>query len=68
MPAKMPDYTIHGIQRLCIYYDRYGLTANPNVLTWLLGRKPTTFVEYVRRELKEPSVPRTGFEPGAIKK
>ena len=32
-------------------YSRYGIAGNPNVLTWLLGRKPTSFKEYVIREL-----------------
>ncbi len=34
-------------------YSNYGIAGNSNVLTWLLGRKPTTFAEYVERELKE---------------
>jgi uncharacterized protein YbjT (DUF2867 family) len=62
VPVKMSDYTVHGIERLFTYYNRHGLTGNPNVLAWLLGRKPTTFAEYVRRELKDPSVPRNAFE------
>ncbi|MFJ5778924.1 SDR family oxidoreductase [Streptomyces sp. NPDC093094] len=37
--------------RLFGHYSRYGITGNPNVLTWLLGRPPTTLREYVRREL-----------------
>lgn len=32
-------------------YSRYGIAGNANVLTWLLGRKPTSFKEYVKREL-----------------
>jgi hypothetical protein len=27
------------------------LTGNPNVLTWLLAREPTSFAEYVSRAL-----------------
>ena len=37
--------------RLFDHYGRYGITDNPNVLTWLLGRPPTGFDEYVRRSL-----------------
>src|SRR5262249_38099305 len=44
---EMPDYTIDTLYRLFIYYGRYGIVGNPNVLTWLLSRAPTTFVEYV---------------------
>jgi len=32
------------------YYDRHGLVGNPNVLGWLLGRKPTTFTDFVSRQ------------------
>ena len=46
------DYTIDGMLRLFMHYDRYGITGNPNVLRWLLGREPTSFSDYVRRELR----------------
>lgn len=29
-------------ERLVLWYERYGLNGSPNVLQWLLGRKPTT--------------------------
>ncbi len=31
-------------------YSRHDFIGNPNVLAWLLGRPPTTFEEFVRRE------------------
>jgi hypothetical protein len=37
--------------RLFDHYGRYGITGNPNVLSWLLGRSPTTFFDYTRRSL-----------------
>jgi hypothetical protein len=40
--------------RLFDHYGRYGITGNPNVLTWLLGRPPTSFDEYVQRSLAAP--------------
>jgi uncharacterized protein YbjT (DUF2867 family) len=46
-----PDYTRDAMRRLVEHYDSYGITGNPNVLTWLLGREPTSFAEYVRRAL-----------------
>ena len=46
-----PDYTIDGMLRLFGHYDRYGITGNPNVLGWLLGRAPTSFADYVKRAL-----------------
>lgn len=45
--------------RLFGHYSRYGITGNPNVLTWLLGRTPTTLREYVARELEKASLPVT---------
>ncbi|HYY18499.1 MAG TPA: NmrA family NAD(P)-binding protein [Streptosporangiaceae bacterium] len=46
-----PDYTRDAMRRLAEHYDSYGITGNPNVLSWLLGREPTSFAEYVRRAL-----------------
>lgn len=51
LPAQAPDYTVDGFTRLVNQYDRYGILGNPNVLRWLLGREPTAFADYVRREL-----------------
>ena len=45
------EYAYDVMYRLFGHYSRYGITGNPNVLTWLLGRKPTTLREYVQREL-----------------
>lgn len=50
--AHMGDYQKQGMRRLFEYYGEHGIFGNPNVLTWLLGRRPTTFEEYVRREMR----------------
>jgi len=34
-------------------YSSHDFIGNPNVLTWLLGRPPTTFEQFVRREFHE---------------
>jgi uncharacterized protein YbjT (DUF2867 family) len=57
--ARMPsvtawDDTADWLYRLFGYYDRYGIVGNPNVLSWLLGRAPTSFADYVARELAKP--------------
>lgn len=44
-------YTLEAIQALSDTYTKYGLTGNSNVLTWLLGRKPSTFKDYLEREM-----------------
>ena len=31
------------------HYDRHGFLGNPNILTWLIGRAPTRYRDYVRR-------------------
>ena len=31
-------------------YSQYDFVGNPNVMTWLLGRAPTTVEEYLRKE------------------
>lgn len=33
-------------------YSSHDFVGNPNVLTWLLGRNPTSFEQFVQRELK----------------
>jgi uncharacterized protein YbjT (DUF2867 family) len=50
-PSEADDYRLDAMFRLFDHYGRYGITGNPNVLSWLLGRPPTSFDEYVRRRL-----------------
>jgi uncharacterized protein YbjT (DUF2867 family) len=49
--AHAPGYTRDALRRLFAHYDSYGLTGNANVLRWLLGREPTTFRDYVSRDV-----------------
>lgn len=46
------EFPYDAMYRLWGRYSRYGITGNPNVLGWLLGRPPTTLREYVTRELR----------------
>lgn len=39
--------------RLLVYYNQRGLTGNINVLQMLLGRKPTSYVEWARLKADE---------------
>jgi uncharacterized protein YbjT (DUF2867 family) len=50
------------LTRLMTYYDAFGITGNPNVLRWLLGREPGTMRGYVRRALDAAA---TGQDPEA---
>lgn len=49
--SEAEDYRQDALFRLFGHYGRHGITGNPNVLTWLLERPPTSFREYVRRNL-----------------
>ncbi len=48
------DYGVLAFERMFLYYDRFGLSGNSNVLRWLLGREPGTYAGYVRREVARP--------------
>ncbi|WP_255326518.1 SDR family oxidoreductase [Sphingobium sp. EM0848] len=45
------DWTASAIERLFLYYDRFGLNGNANVLRWLLGREPGTFLDFARLQI-----------------
>ena len=51
LPSEEEDYRREAMARLFDHYGLHGITGNPNVLTWLLGRPPTSFAHYVRRVL-----------------
>ena len=44
--AKIP-HQISAVQALHVCYSKHDFVGNPNVLTWLLGRTPTTFEQFV---------------------
>jgi uncharacterized protein YbjT (DUF2867 family) len=50
-PSEEDDWRRDAMVRLFDHYGRHGITGNPNVLGWLLGRPPTRFEEYVSRSL-----------------
>jgi uncharacterized protein YbjT (DUF2867 family) len=52
--TEAEDHRMDAMVRLFDHYGRYGITGNPNVLAWLLGRAPTSFAQYVHRSLKAP--------------
>ncbi len=43
-------YQAEVIRAISARYSSHDFIGNPNVLTWLLGRPPTTFEQFVRRE------------------
>jgi len=47
--AGLGDYAVETLLKMFCYYDQNGLWGNPNVLGWLLQRRPHSFVEFVER-------------------
>lgn len=45
-------YQAKALCAISARYSSHDFIGNPNVLTWLLGRRPTTFKEFVRREFR----------------
>lgn len=46
-------YQTEVLRSISSRYSSHDFIGNPNVLTWLLGRPPTTFEQFVRREFHE---------------
>jgi uncharacterized protein YbjT (DUF2867 family) len=41
------------MERLILYYNRHGLQGNPNILEWLIGKKPTDHKTWMNSRLEE---------------
>ena len=46
------SYQRHTLLKMFQHYRKFGFSGNPLVLSWLLGRQPTTLENCLRRELK----------------
>lgn len=58
--SGLGDYQVNTLVRMFRYYADYGFEGNSHVLSWLLGRAPTSFEDFVARTVREQvSVPRT---------
>jgi NAD(P)H dehydrogenase (quinone) len=49
---KLDDYAIDTLSKMFAFYDEHGFGASSFTLDALLGRRPTSFEEFLRRELK----------------
>ena len=47
--SGLGDYQVETLVKMFRYYERHGFWGNPRVLSWLLGRPPTTFAAFVER-------------------
>lgn len=44
------SHQIKVVRSICARYSSHDFTGNPNVLTWLLGRRPTSLEQFIRSE------------------
>ena len=47
--SGMGNYQVLTLIKMFCYYESYGFTGNTNALSYLLGRQPTSFAEFVNR-------------------
>jgi uncharacterized protein YbjT (DUF2867 family) len=47
--AGMNDYQVTTLINMFAYYEKFGLSGNPHVLSWLLHRPPTSFETFVKK-------------------
>ena len=46
------DYQVDTLIKMFQHYNEHGFNGNPNVLGWILGRKPNDFSSFILRTLK----------------
>jgi uncharacterized protein YbjT (DUF2867 family) len=49
LAGGIPKHVVETRAAMFEHYDHAGLVGNANVLEWLLGRKPTSFLDFARR-------------------
>lgn len=47
--AGLNEYAVETLRKMFVYYERFGLVGNASVLSWLLGRSPTSLVSFIQR-------------------
>jgi len=45
-------YTRDAAERMLLYYNRRGIVGSPNIMGWLLGRKPLGIAEWVKEQTR----------------
>ena len=46
------DYQVNTLLKMFKHYNEHGFVGNPNVLTWILGRKPNDFSSFILRTIQ----------------
>jgi uncharacterized protein YbjT (DUF2867 family) len=50
---RQVTHQVRVLRAITARYSSHDFVGNPNVLSWLLGRPPTTFEEYVRQQARK---------------
>jgi len=50
------DYQVNTLHTMFHHYKEHGFAGNPNVLTWLLGRRPNDFASFIHRTMQERTI------------
>jgi len=53
LKTPFQKHTLEVLESISAWYSRHDFLGNSNVLEWLLGRKPTTFEQFVKRSIAE---------------
>jgi uncharacterized protein YbjT (DUF2867 family) len=51
--SGMGDYQLEALTSMFRYYARHGLHGNPQVLSWLLQRRPTTLDDFIENKIHQ---------------
>jgi uncharacterized protein YbjT (DUF2867 family) len=62
-PSRFP-YQARLLKAIGDHYSNHDFIGNPNVLTWLLGRRPTTFEQFTQTEFAAHRAGAPGAGPG----
>lgn len=46
------DYQISTLLTMFHHYNEHGFVGNPNILTWVLGRRPSNFASFIYRTMQ----------------
>lgn len=49
----LPDYAVDTLLKMFLYYEEFEFLGNCNQLTWLLGRKPNNFSNFIESTIQQ---------------
>ncbi|MFN2204625.1 MAG: nucleoside-diphosphate sugar epimerase, partial [Candidatus Promineifilaceae bacterium] len=51
--AGLSDFAVETLVQMFLHYEQFDFWGNPNVLSWLLGRPPATFAQFLQRVIQD---------------